>query len=197
MQKKQIIQFTVLLLFILVLAGAYFGVRSYNDRQEEQKKQQEAEAKITITSFQPDSVTAISYDYDGTEYSFTKEEDHWKETEDTGITIDQDAFQQFLQSAGSITSDQEVQPEEDEDYGFDTPSRTVTITTTSGTSSLTFGMKNEMLDQYYIKTSESSKIYLVEASVFAVFEKTAEDFRQEETQTDTETEMDTEENEEE
>lgn len=197
MQKKQIVQFAVLLLFIVVLAGAYFGVRSYNDRQEEQKKQQEAEAEITLTSFQPDSVTAISYDYDGTEYSFTKEEDQWKETEDTGITIDQDAFQQFLQSAGSITSDQEVQPEEDEDYGFDTPSRTVTITTTSGTSSLTFGMKNEMLDQYYIKTSESSKIYLVEASVFTVFEKTAEDFRQEETQTDTETEMDTEENEEE
>ena len=186
MQKKQIIQFAVLILVILALAGAYFGIRSYNARQEEQKKQQEAASEITLTSFQPDSVTAISYDYNGTEYSYRKEGDDWTETSDTEITLDQDAFKQFLQTAGSITSDTQVQVQEGEDYGFDKPSRTVTITTTSGTSSLIFGMKNEMLDQYYIKTSESSSIYLVEASVYTAFEKTTEDFRQEETQTDTE-----------
>lgn len=191
MQKKQIIQFAVLIVFILALAGTYAGIRSYNARQEEQKKQQEAASEITLTSFQPDSVTAISYDYNGTEYSFAKEEDNWKETTNTEIPLDQDAFKQFLQTAGAITSDTQVQAQEGEDYGFDTPSRTVTITTTSGTSSLTFGMKNEMLDQYYIKTSESSKIYLVEASVFTAFEKTTEDFRHEETQTDADTEADT------
>ena len=41
MQKKQVIQFAVLLLVILALSGAYFGIRSYNSKQEEQKKRQE------------------------------------------------------------------------------------------------------------------------------------------------------------
>ena len=41
-----------------------------------------------------------------------------------------------------------------------------------------------MLGQYYVKTSESSNIYLVEESVYAVFDKSAEDFEQEKTQTD-------------
>lgn len=191
MQKKQIIQFSVLLLAILALAGAYFGIRSYNRKQEEQKKQQEAAAEITLTSFQPDSVTAISYDYNGTEYAYTKEGDDWKETGNTELTLDQDAFSEFLKTTGSITSDTQVQAQEGEDYGFEEPLRVVTITTTSGTSSLTFGMKNEMLGQYYVKTSESSKIYLVEPEVYTAFDKTAEDFEKEETDTDADSETDT------
>lgn len=49
-------------------------------------------------------------------------------------------------------------------------------------------MKNEMLGQYYLKTSESGSIYLAEESVYALFDKTAEDFVKEpETDTDADT----------
>ena len=62
------------------------------------------------------------------------------------------------------------------------------ISTEKGTSSLIFGMKNEMLGQYYLKTSESGSIYLAEESVYALFDKTAEDFVKEpETDTDADT----------
>lgn len=192
MQKKQVIQFAVLLLVILALSGAYFGIRSYNSKQEEQKKRQEEASEITLTSFQPESVTAISYDYNGTRYSFILEDDQWKDKENTEITLDQDAFQQFLKTAGSMTSDTQVQTQEGEDYGFDTPSRVVTITTTSGTSSLTFGMKNEMLEQYYVKTSESSKIYLVDSQIYTTFDKTTDDFKKAETDSETDSDTDAE-----
>lgn len=184
MQKKQVVQFLTLLLFILIMAGAYMGIRSYQARQEKEKNKQEAEAVIPLTSFPSDSVTAISYDLDGTKYTFEKDGEKWKAA-DSDIILDQDAFTDFLQKAGSITSDTKVEAQEGEDYGFSNPSRTVTVTTQNGTSSLIFGMKNEMIGQYYVKTSESSSIYLVEESVYTAFDKTAEDFEQEKTQTDT------------
>ena len=96
-----------------------------------------------------------------------------------------------MKSAGSITAETEVdagQQQDDAEYGFDQPTRTVTVTTAKGTSSLTFGAKNEMLGQYYLKTSESSKIYLVEESVYTIFDKSAEEFEAEDTAADTEAE---------
>lgn len=193
MQKKQLIQFAALLVLILAAAGAYIGIRSFQTRQEEEKSRQESEAVIPLTSFEPESVTAISYDVDKAVYAFQKEGETWKSS-DSDITLDQDAFTDFLKQAGSVTSETEVEIQEGEDYGFSEPMRTVTITTKNGTSSLIFGMKNEMLGQYYAKTSESSKIYLVEESVYIIFDQKTEDFEQEETESDADTETDTEAN---
>lgn len=185
MQKKQWIQFGGLLTLILILAGVYIGIQSYQKDQEDEKARQEEAAMITLTAFQPESVTAIQYDYNGTDYAFEKTEDIWMNKEDSEAKIDQDAFISFLESVGSIQSDTQVQAEENVDYGFDEPSRTVEITTSNGTSSLSFGMKNGMLNKYYVKTSESEKIYLVEESVYAIFDKTADDFADVSTDTDT------------
>lgn len=185
MQKKQVLQFAALLALILALAGAYAGIQSYKTRQEEEKNRQEAAATITLTSFGPDSVTAISYDVGTEAYAFEKDGGEWKDAGTEEITLDQDAFKEFLQTAGAITAGTKVQAQEGEDYGFGDPARTVTVTTVNGTSTLTFGMKNEMLGQYYLKTSESSNIYLVEEAVFDVFGKTAKDFAKTESDTDT------------
>lgn len=211
MPKKQKLQFAVLLITILALIGAYFGVRAYNQKQEDKKEREDAAATISLTSFSADSVEKISYDNADGAYQFEKEDGVWKEKNHPKLELDQDAFTSFLESVGSITAQTEVdvQPdtgkadpgadgegdakpaagadgEEDAkpaagtDYGFDQPERTVTITTTNGTSSLLFGAKNEMLGQYYVKTSESSKAYLVETSVYALFDQTAKDFKAEE-----------------
>lgn len=187
MQKKQIMQFAALLILILAMAGAYLGIHSYQTKQEEEQSKKEAESVIPLTSFEPDSVTAVRLDTQGTVSAFEKDNDQWKAADDSklsGLTLDQDAFSDFLKQAGDITSTMEVEAQEGEDYGFSNPSRTVTISTKNGTSDLIFGMKNEMLDQYYVKTSESSRIYLVEESSYTVFDRTAEDFKQEETKID-------------
>lgn len=187
MPKKQKVQFAVLLALIAVLTGAYFGIQSYNQKQAEKEEQEKAAAKITLTSFQPEDVTGISYDYNGVNYQFEKTDGEWKEASKKKLKLDQDAFESFLKSAGSITAETEVAAGSDADYGFDKPSRVVAITTTKGTSSLIFGMENEMLGQYYLKTDGSSKIYLAAQSVYTGFDKTAEDFKAEDTKTDTDT----------
>ena len=190
MQKKQKTQFAVLLLLILALTGVYAGMQAYNKKQAERNEQEQAAAVITLTSFAPEDVTGISYDADGTHCQFEKVEDQWKDANDGELALDQDAFTSFLESAGSITAETEVEAEADTDYGFKDPARTVTITTSKGTSSLIFGSKNPMLDQYYVKTSESSRIYLADGSVYTLFDKTPEDFRAEETGAEDDTESD-------
>ena len=221
MQKKQVIQFAVLLVFLVAVIGAYFGIKSYNTAQEEREKQEQEDAKIALTAFQPDDITEISYDYNGVTYQYEKSDEEWKYKDDSSLDIDQDAFEDFLKSAGSIQAQTKVTPQEstdttkgdtnvsesenadktdvdkegadkaDTEYGFDKPTRTVTVTRENGTSSLIFGMKNEMLGQYYVKTSESSQIYLVEESVYTAFNKEAEDFKKiESTDTDDETDSD-------
>ncbi len=184
MQKKQMIQFGVLLVLILALAGTYAGIRSYSAKQEAEKSKKEAEAVVPLTAFEPDSVTAIRYDMDGTVYTFERDGETWKASDQDDLVMNSEKFSDFLKQAGDITSTMEVQTQEEEDYGFTEPARTVTITTEKGTSSLIFGMKNEMLGQYYVKTSENSKIYLVDSQIYTTFDKRPEDFEQEETQTD-------------
>lgn len=214
MQKKQVVQFVVLLVFLVAMIGAYLGIKSYNTAQEEKERQKQEDAKITLTAFEPDDITKISYDYNGVTYQFEKSGQEWKSKDDSSLNIDQDAFESFLKSAGSIQAQTKVTFQEntdasenenadktdenkasvdkaDTEYGFDKPSRTVTITREKGTSSLIFGMKNEMLGQYYVKTSESSQIYLVEESVYTAFDKEAEDFKKvESTDTDDGTDAD-------
>lgn len=214
MQKKQVVQFVVLLVFLVAMIGAYLGIKNYNTAQEEKEQQEQEDAKITLTAFQPDDITKISYDYHGVTYQFEKSGQEWKSKDDSSLNIDQDAFESFLKSAGSIQAQTKVTPQEntdasengntskadenkasvdnaDTEYGFDKPSRTVTITREKGTSSLIFGMKNEMLGQYYVRTSESSQIYLVEESVYTAFDKEAEDFKKiESTDTDDESDAD-------
>lgn len=209
MQKKQVVQFVVLLVFLVAMIGAYLGIKSYNTAQEEKEQQKQEDAKITLTAFEPDDITKISYDYNGVTYQFEKSGQEWKSKDDSSLNIDQDAFESFLKSAGSIQAQTKVTFQEntdssenekadkasvdkaDTEYGFDKPSRTVTITREKGTSSLIFGMKNEMLGQYYVKTSESSQIYLVEESVYTAFDKEAEDFKKvESTDTDDGTDVD-------
>ena len=188
MQKKQVIQFAVLLVLILALTGAYFAIQSYNASQDEKKAQQEKDAVITLTSFQPESITGIRIDTGGDICSLQRNGENWTEESDSETLLSTEKTESFLKEAGDITAASEIEPEEDADYGFDEPLRTGEISTEKGTSSLIFGMKNEMLGQYYLKTSESGSIYLAEESVYALFDKTAEDFVKEpETDTDADT----------
>ncbi len=43
------------------------------------------------------------------------------------------------------------------------------------------------MDQYYVKTSESSRIYLADTSVYSIFDRKPEEFEAEETDADTNT----------
>ena len=184
-QKKQLMGVVVVLIICL---AAYFGLVKYNDAQEEKEAKEAEEATIHVTDFAEEDITAFSYVLDGTTVSFTKDGDgNWTYDEDTSIDIDEDSISSLLGNILDITAEEELTEVDDTvDYGFESPTQTITITTGEGTTTLTLGAENAINSNYYLKTSADDTIYLVGSTLSSAFSKTIEDLTAEETQTEDE-----------
>ena len=104
-----------------------------------------------VTDIATEDVKAFSYQYNNETLSFVKE----------------DAVGTLVTTAAQLTADQEIRDYEDlSEYGLETPSNTITLTTGDGTTTLLIGNKNDMLSQYYVKTDQSDSIYLAGSAVY-------------------------------
>ena len=168
-QKKQLIALCILLLICIV---AWVGLTKWNKSQE-QKKQEEAEAsKVTVTDVNTEDVNAFSYQYNNETLSFVKEDDTWYYEADKSISLDQDTMETLIATTAQLTAEQEIKDYEDlSEYGLETPSNTITLTTGDGTTTLLIGNKNDMLSQYYVKTNQSDSIYLAGSAVYTTYQK--------------------------
>ena len=78
----------------------------------------------------------------------------------------------LVTTAAQLTADQEIRDYEDlSEYGLETPSNTITLTTGDGTTTLLIGNKNDMLSRYYVKTDQSDSIYLAGSVVYTTYQK--------------------------
>ncbi len=169
-QKKQ---FIALLIVLILCVAAYGLVMLYNKRTQKNKEDSEEAAKIALTDYSTEDVTAFSYVLDGVTLSFTKDGDEWSYDADTSINISASAVESLLSSASSMTAAEKVEnPQDKADYGFDEPSNTITITTKAGTTTLYIGASNDMLSQYYAMKEGDDSIYLVDSATATIFNKT-------------------------
>ena len=172
-QKKQ---FIIILVLLVICVVAYIGICIYNDKQAEKTAAKEEAATIHITDMDVEDVTAFSYIYNEETISFVKEDDTWYDENDRSISIDQDAIETMLTTAVAITTTDAITDYDDtSEYGIDNPSTVITITTADGTTTLTIGSENSMLSQYYLMKDGDDSLYLVESSVYTVFQKSVED----------------------
>lgn len=166
-QKKQLIALCILLLICIV---AWVGLTKWNKSQE-QKKQEEA-SKVVVTDISTEDVKAFSYQYNNETLSFVKEDDTWYYEADKSISLDQDTMETLAATAAKLTAEQEIKDYEDlSEYGLDTPSNTITLTTGDGTTTLLIGNKNDMLSQYYVKMDQSDSIYLAGSAVYTTYQR--------------------------
>lgn len=185
--KKQKIQIITLLAAVVLLCAAYAGIRYYNDRQEEKEAEKEKAGTITVTDFEVSDITKFSYQLEGQTLSFTKEGENWHYDGDSSVDIDEDAVETLLSKAINVTAEETVTEYDSlEDFGLETPSNTITITTEEGDTTLLIGNQNEITNQYYLKKADSDVIYLVGSAVATGFNKTVEGLTAEEEETETE-----------
>ena len=179
--KKQKIQILALLAVVALLGAAYAGIRYYNDRQEKKEEEKEAAETITVTDFEVSDITKFSYQLEGQQLSFAKEGEEWLYDGDASVDIDEDEVETLLSKAVHVTAEESVTEYGSlEDFGLETPSNTITITTKNGETTLLIGNQNEITNQYYLKTADSDVIYLVGSAVATGFNKTVEDLTAEE-----------------
>lgn len=168
-QKKQLIALCILLLICIV---AWVGLTKWNKSQEQKKQEEEEASKVTVTDVNTEDVNAFSYQYNNETLSFVKEDDTWYYEADKSISLDQDTMETLIATTAQLTAEQEIKDYEDlSEYGLETPSNTITLTTGDGTTTLLIGNKNDMLSQYYVKTDQSDSIYLAGSAVYTTYQK--------------------------
>ncbi len=181
MRKKQWI---ILVIALVAIVAASAGMKGYQKKQDQKAAQQEEDEKVYALQFMSDDVTGISYEYDGSVLSFTKDGDDWKCNTDETAEIDADKMKTMLSSLGSMTADSTVEsPKDVSEYGIDQPTQQVTLDFSDGSEkTVTFGSTNAIVGGTYVQVSDDENVYLVGSSyVNTTLNKGVDDLKVDET----------------
>lgn len=185
--EKQKKQFIVVLILLVVAVAAYLILHVYNDKKEAKEEAEEDADTITITDFDTDDVTAFSYQLNGETLSFTKDGDNWLYDGDTSLDLDEDSITSMLSAVSNLTTEEALEEYDSlSDYGLDTPSNNITVTTADGTITLLAGNQNEITNSYYMMTGDSDTVYLISTDLNSTFSSAVDDLIAEEEETETE-----------
>ena len=177
--KKKSVNLITAVGVLVVLSGAYAGVKAYVARQDAAEAEKEEEENSEILSIASDDVKSIKFVIDKKEVTFEKDGDSWIKSDETDFPLDQDKVETLISSLNSVTAERTLENVENAaEYELDQPENTITVTTQNGeTTVIQIGMENDSTSQEYIDLNDdSSTVYVVSNSVFSSFEGTLYDF---------------------
>lgn len=166
--KKQRKQLIVMVVFLAVLIAAYIGIGIYNDAEA---KKQEVDS-IVIMNFDYEKVVAFSYDYEDTQYTFSKTDETWTYDAESGFDVDETLVKELLASVSYVLGEDAIS-EYDElgTYGLDAPQKTISFTFMDGTNKKVFiGDYNDILGFYYLMIEGDDTLYLADSTLLDAFE---------------------------
>ena len=177
--KKKSVNLITAVGVLVVLSGAYVGVKAYVAKQEAADAESAEEENPEIISIASADVKSIKFVIDKKEVTFKKDGDSWVKSDETDFPVDQDKIDTLVSSMNSIKAERTLENVEDaSEYELDQPDNTITVTTEDGeTTVIQLGMENDSTSQEYIDLNEdSSTVYVVSNSTFSSFEGTLYDF---------------------
>lgn len=177
--KKKSVNLITAVGVLVVLSGAYVGVKAYVAKQEAADTESAEEENPEIISIASADVKSIKFVIDKKEVTFEKNGDSWVKSDETDFPVDQDKIDTLVSSLNSIKAERTLENVEDaSEYELDQPDNTITVTTEDGgTTVIQLGMENDSTSQEYIDLNEdSSTVYVVSNSTFSSFEGTLYDF---------------------
>ena len=179
--KKKSVKLVAAVGVLVVLSGAYVGVKTYVAKQDAKETESEEENDETkeIVSISSDDVKSIKFIIDKKEVTFEKDGDTWIKSDESEFPVDQDKLDTLAGSFSSVTAERTLENVEDvSEYELDQPENTITITTEDGeTTVIQVGMENDSTSQEYIElNNDSSTVYVVGSTTFQSFEGGLYDF---------------------
>ena len=177
--KKKSVNLITAVGVLVVLSGAYVGVKAYVAKQEAADTESAEEENPEIISIASADVKSIKFVIDKKEVTFEKDGDSWVKSDETGFPVDQGKIDTLVSSLNSIKAERTLENVEDaSEYELDQPENTITVTTEDGeTTVIQLGMENDSTSQEYIDLNkDSSTVYVVSNSTFSSFEGTLYDF---------------------
>ena len=177
--KKKSVNLITAVGVLIVLSGAYVGVKAYVAKQEATDTESAEEENPEIISIASADVKSIKFVIDKKEVTFEKDGDSWVKSDETAFPVDQDKIDTLVSALSSIKAERTLENVEDaSEYELDQPENTITVTTEEGeTTVIQLGMENDSTSQEYIDLNkDSSTVYVVSNSTFSSFEGTLYDF---------------------
>ena len=177
--KKKSVKLVIAVGVLVILSGAYVGVKTYvamQDAKEEENNEEETQEVVSIAS---EDIQSIKFILDKKETTFEKEGDSWVKSDENAFPVDQDKLDTLAGTFSSVTAQRTLKDVEDpSEYELDNPQNTITVTTTDGEATvIQVGMENDSTSQEYIDLNDdSSTVYVVSNSVFQSFEGNLYDF---------------------
>lgn len=169
---------------LVVLCGAYGGVRFYVSTQEE-KEAEEADQSENVVEISSDDISSVSFrSEDGEEIVLEKEDDSWVKKDEPDFPLDQDTVSSAVNGISSLTADQKLDGAADlSEYDLDEPENEIVLSENGGEeTAIQVGMKNDSTGQYYIKKEgDDEDIYLVASSSIDPFMESVYNFAETET----------------
>lgn len=178
--KKKSVNLVTAVGVLVILSGAYVGIKAYVAKQEEKETAESEESESAeIVSISADDIKSIKFLIDKQEVVFEKDGDSWVKADESAFPVSQDKVDALAASLESITAARTLEDVEDvSEYELDQPENTIAVTTTDGdTTVIQIGMENSSTNQEYIDlNNDSSTVYVVESSIFQSFEGELYDF---------------------
>ena len=177
--KKKSVKLVIAVGVLVILSGAYVGVKTYVAMQDAKEEESNEEETQEVVSIAPEDIQSIKFILDKKETAFEKKGESWVKSDENAFPVDQDKLDTLAGTFSSVTAQRTLKDVEDpSEYELDNPQNTITVTTTDGeTTVIQVGMENDSTSQEYIDLNDdSSTVYVVSNSVFQSFEGTLYDF---------------------
>lgn len=138
-----------------------------------------------IITADPDTLTQISWTVSGKTLTFTKGDSGWQQEGDDAFPVDQDKISDLLDHFAPLTASFVINDVSDYgQYGLDSPTGTVTLTTADGDTTLSMGSYSTMDQKRYVML-EKGTVYLVDDDVEDALSTDHDDFMQTDSVPDT------------
>ena len=167
MKTKQRVLLALLAAAVLLCAALWAVTRS--NAKAEQAASAAAEGSIPLSSFAAEDLEHIEYTYNGQTYTLQYSGGSWQLAQDPAYHLDESACNTMVTALSSLHAKRQLDAQAGEDYGFDAPELTVTVTAAGQTTTLTFGSSNTVTGDRYVQKDGDTALYTVDASRTACF----------------------------
>ncbi len=161
--NKQAKNTIVMLVVLALLIGAYFGIKAYNAAHEEEAETVTS-TSTTLYSTAISDIVSFSYTYNGTLYSYEKQEDAWVCLNDTSLILDTDLVESALNALVTVPYHEEIENVSDMSvYGLSDDSDYFTLKWATETESheIHIGDYNSITSYTYFSSVENpTSVYL-------------------------------------
>lgn len=165
---------------LAVLGGVYVGLNTYVSKEEQTESSSEEENKTKVFSVKTEDIKSLEFIVDKKETTFEKKDDSWVKKDETDFPVNQTTLDSAASAIETVEADRVLKNVDNlTEYGLDSPSNTITVDTSDGTTKFNIGDENTSTNQYYItKDDDDNTVYVVAASTVTPFMDSLYDYAQ-------------------